>query len=151
MALNFISVLKMLFLILTVIVSAYFFLKMYLHRRRLLKYVQRLPTSNDIPLIGCGHLFIGKSTIGNKDFHILLNFHYFCVSDQGIMEKLIQVCEAVPNPSRRWLGNTLIIIISSPEDMQIVLNSPYCLEKPFLYEFMDPDNNGLFLAKGTLD
>lgn len=66
------------------------------------------------------------------------------------MEKLIQVCEAVPNPSRRWLGQTLIIIISSPEDMQTILNSPHCLEKPFLYDFMDPNNNGLFLAKAHI-
>lgn len=66
------------------------------------------------------------------------------------MRKLIELCEAVPNPSRRWLGPNLLIIISSPKDMQVVLNSPYCLEKPYLYEFMDHDNVGLFLAKAHI-
>lgn len=67
------------------------------------------------------------------------------------METLIQFAEADPNPSRRWLGATLIIFISSPEDMQIVLNSPHCLQKAFIYDFFNPDNDyniGLFTARG---
>lgn len=68
------------------------------------------------------------------------------------METLIQITEAVPNPSRRWMGQTLLIIVSSAEDMQTVLNSPHCLQKSFLYDYMDLDVNvGLFLAKGNFN
>lgn len=70
------------------------------------------------------------------------------------MQELIDVSEAVENPSRRWLGKSLVIVISSPTDMQAVLNSPHCLQKPFIYDFCEEIgyvNNGLFTAKGSSD
>lgn len=57
--------------------------------------------------------------------------------------------ETVPNPSRYWLGPTLIVVVSSPEDMQTVLNSPHCLQKPYVYDYMSSGNAGLFIADGS--
>lgn len=77
-------------------------------------------------------------------------FIFHKIFNQGIYNELIRVSERFENPSRYWFGTTLAIIISSPEDMQVVLNSPHCLQKPYMYAFVDEDGNGLFHAKGKL-
>lgn len=48
-------------------------------------------------------------------------------------------------PCRFWLGPVVAIFLGKPEDFQTVLLSPKCLDKPYLYSFMD-DNQGLFTA-----
>lgn len=47
-----------------------------------------------------------------------------------------------------WLGPKCFIIINSVEDLQIVANSPDCLEKSEIYRLI-PVRNGLVTAKGT--
>ncbi|KAJ6636721.1 putative cytochrome P450, partial [Pseudolycoriella hygida] len=123
--------LKMLILFSILCIIGFFCGKIYLRQRRLLKYVRHLPTENGLPLVGIGHRFIGQSTT-------------------GIYNQLIRISESFENPSRYWFGPTLIIVVSSPNDMQTVLNSPHCLQKPYLYSFFDVENNGLFMAKAHI-
>lgn len=63
------------------------------------------------------------------------------------MKVFIEFTEELPTPSRLWFGPTLVIIIGKAEDMQIVLNSANCLEKTYVYKFLDK-NVGLFSAPG---
>lgn len=49
-------------------------------------------------------------------------------------------------PCRFWLGPALSIFLAKPEDVQTVLLSPQCLEKPYMYRFLD-DGVGLFTAQ----
>lgn len=60
----------MFILILTFILTAFLYVKIYLHRKRLMRYVQHLPTSNELPLIGCAHNFLGKDSTGNE--HLII-------------------------------------------------------------------------------
>ncbi len=55
--------------------------------------------------------------------------------------------EIFETPCRFWLGPVLAVFLSKPEDLQAVLLSPKCLEKPYIYRFMDV-NQGLFTAPG---
>lgn len=53
----------------------------------------------------------------------------------------------IPTPSRLWFGPKLVIVIGKAEDMQTILNSPNCLEKTYVYKFLEK-NVGLFSAPG---
>lgn len=55
--------------------------------------------------------------------------------------------EMFDTPCRFWLGPMLVIVLGKPEDIQTVLLSQKCLDKPYVYRFMD-DNLGLFTAPG---
>ena len=48
---------------------------------------------------------------------------------------------------RVWLGPKCFIIVNSAENLQIVANSPDCLEKSEIYRLI-PIVNGLVTAKG---
>lgn len=41
-------------------------------------------------------------------------------------------CES--SPRKLWLGHQLIVVIDDPEQLQKVLSSKYCLDKPDLYK-----------------
>lgn len=164
----------MLVVFFVVIVCAFFLFKYHLHNRRLLKHVRHIPTDG-LPFIGVGHRFIGKSTTGmwliseitceigrlKKEKitwsvfflkkHTEYNKNYFSnFFHQGIYNEIVKISVTHQNPSRYWVGPILFIVISSPEDMQTVLNSPHCLQKSHVYDFFDTfeDNDGLFTAKG---
>lgn len=38
------------------------------------------------------------------------------------------------SPRKLWLGHQLIVVIDDPEQMQKVLSSKHCLDKPDLYK-----------------
>lgn len=54
----------MLFIYLITAVAAIIFIKFYLHKRRIMKYVGHLPGPPEIPIVGSGLYFIGKNSIG---------------------------------------------------------------------------------------
>ncbi|XP_053691289.1 cytochrome P450 4c21-like [Sabethes cyaneus] len=89
-----------------------------------------LPGPKDYPLIGCGHLFIGKS---NEEQFAILN----------------ELTKKYPSPCRAWLGHKFLIFIDNPEDLQTVLNSPNCLEKADVYRFFHCDK-GLFSSPASV-
>lgn len=61
------------------------------------------------------------------------------------MDMLCMTTDMLETPCRFWLGPVLAIFLGKPEDFQTVLLSPKCLDKPYMYRFMD-DNQGLFTA-----
>lgn len=66
-----------------------------------------------------------------------------------IMDILVEVTSELPTPSRLWFGPKLVIVVGKAEDMKIVLNSPNCLEKAYVYQFF-LKNVGLFSAPGLV-
>lgn len=42
------------------------------------------------------------------------------------------------SPRVAWLGPFLGIIVDNPDQIQKVLNSKYCIDKPLLYSHMGP-------------
>ncbi|KXJ83621.1 hypothetical protein RP20_CCG003848 [Aedes albopictus] len=98
--------------------------------RRFYRISSELPGPVNYPLIGCGHLFIGKS---NEEQFAILN----------------DITKTYPSPCRAWLGPKLFVFIDNPEDMQVVLNSPNCLEKADLYRFFRCEK-GLFSSPASV-
>ncbi|XP_065082895.1 uncharacterized protein LOC135705214 [Ochlerotatus camptorhynchus] len=98
--------------------------------RRFYRISSELPGPVDYPLIGCGHLFIGKS---NEEQFAIIN----------------DITKTYPSPCRAWLGPKLFVFIDNPEDMQVILNSPNCLEKADVYRFFRCEK-GLFSSPAGL-
>uniref|UniRef100_A0A182NMT0 Cytochrome P450 n=1 Tax=Anopheles dirus TaxID=7168 RepID=A0A182NMT0_9DIPT len=92
----------------------------FLHR-----FARHMPNMQSYyPLIGNGHLFMGKSSV--KLFSVLIEpFKQF-----GGWFKI-------------WLGPKLVLCTSHPEIMNAVLSHPACLEKPFFYDFVKLEH-GIF-------
>lgn len=45
-----------------------------------------------------------------------------------------------PSPRKLWLGNELVVFVDEPEQVQKVLSSKYCLDKPAFYKGMMAEN-----------
>lgn len=97
--------------------------KWYLNRTKLKSYSK----IKGWPVVGVGGRFIGAD---NE------------VSMQ-LIDKLYYEGET---PFAAWFGPSLIIGIADPEDMQTILNSDACLDKPYLYEHLR-NETGLFASK----
>lgn len=93
-------------------------------RRRLYELADKIPGPNGLPLIGLGYKFL------IPDY-------------QKVFQILADVSKEYTSPARAWLGPELLILANTPEAMQIILNSPHCLDKSRLYDV-------LLLKKGLL-
>lgn len=100
------------------------------NRRRLYYLAAKLEGPRGLPFIGMGHKFIE----GN------------C---KKIFEFFITVTDGYKSPVGAWLGPELLIFADTPESLQIVLNSPKCLDKSPLYDRLLL-TKGLVLAGGEL-
>lgn len=47
-------------------VTVILFLKFYLYKRRIMKYVGHLPSPPEVPFVGSGLYFIGKNSVGES-------------------------------------------------------------------------------------
>lgn len=79
------------------------------------------------PVVGVGGRFIGADN--ELSMQLIDEFFY-----EG------------PTPFATWLGPSLVIGVDDPEDLQIILNSDACLEKPYFYEHLR-NETGLFASK----
>ncbi|KAG4079934.1 hypothetical protein HA402_006246 [Bradysia odoriphaga] len=116
----------MIFIYLMGALAAILIVKFCLYKRKIMKYVGHLPCLPEIPVVGSGLYFIGKNTT-------------------EIMDMLCMVPYIMDTPCRFWLGPCLSLFLARPEDVQTVLLSPKCLDKLFVYRFMD-DIKGLLTA-----
>lgn len=64
-----------------------------------------------------------------------------------MMDMLSLTTDMMETPCRFWLGPVLVIFLGEPNDIQTVLQSPKCLDKPYIYRFMN-DSLGLLTAPG---
>lgn len=89
-----------------------------LPRRRLSKKVSHLPGPKEYPLVGSKYaLFPNKIT--------------------DIVSLSEEVCTAPI--AKLFLGPRLLLVISSPEAFEVILNQRSCLERPYLFEFIHMD------------
>lgn len=100
------------FSIIVLTVISVFFWK----RRNLYLFTNGMPGPHSLPLIGSGHLFFNKT-------------------DEQICDLIQKWLKEYPSPAKIWLGPMLALLIDDPNDLQIVLNSPSCLEKAKPYTF----------------
>lgn len=67
-----------------------------------------------------------------------------------IVQIAIENIEKYGSIFKVWMGPKLTMTIGVVEDVEIILNSPDCLEKAFFYKFFDC-NKGLISAPGKND
>ncbi|XP_058451458.1 cytochrome P450 4C1-like [Malaya genurostris] len=118
------------FLALPLLLSVAAYLVFRWKNRRFDRISAELQGPKGYPFIGCGHLFIGKS---NEQQFAILN----------------DITKTYPSPVRAWLGQKFVVFIDNPEDLQIVLNSPNCLEKADVYRFFHCEK-GLFSSPASV-
>lgn len=109
-------------------------------------------------LVGTLSIWVLKHWWTNRNFYYLaraipqvegtwplLGHLPFNVGQTPQQQFLINCTHARPGPSPRkyWLGNVLFVVIDDPEQLQKVLTSKYCVDKPFYYD-------GLYFKKGLL-
>ncbi|KAG5670857.1 hypothetical protein PVAND_001091 [Polypedilum vanderplanki] len=68
----------------------------------------------------------------------------FNADNRMIFKMIYESFDGVNGLAKTWLGPMLFVIISSPEDVKIVMNSKECLDKPYFIRFPGP------VLKGTL-
>ncbi|XP_054262081.1 cytochrome P450 4C1-like [Macrosteles quadrilineatus] len=96
-------------------------------RRRLEKLGSQLPGPPALPIIGNGLEFVGDP--------------------EDVMNKVVTLTRKFESPFRIWIGPILFVVISKPDDLQIVLNSSKTLAKDPLYRFFrNTVGTGLFSA-----
>jgi cytochrome P450 family 4 len=99
-------------------------------RRKFLELAAKIPgPSEHIPLIGILPEFIGADL--KKIFDIVQKYQ-----------------SRIECPGKIWFGPELMVIISTPEAMQKVLNSKECLDKPNFFKCFRLQQASLF---GTLE
>lgn len=100
----------------------------YKYKRQRFEYLaSKLPGPPTLPIIGNGLAFVG--------------------STEDVMSKIEMFMTKYEAPFRIWIGPELYIIVSSPEDLQVVLNNTKTLEKGPAYKFfLNTVGTGLFSA-----
>lgn len=111
----------------TILISVWFELKKWHLNRTKLKEFARL---KGYPFIGVGGRFIGQD-------------------NEEAMSTMNKLFYEVKNPFAAWLGPTLMIGIDDPADMQLILNSDQCLDKPYMYRHLR-NRTGLLASRKTL-
>ncbi|XP_050525046.1 cytochrome P450 4C1-like isoform X2 [Daktulosphaira vitifoliae] len=87
------------------------------NRRFIDRFAAKLPGPQSYPLIGSGLEFTGTL--------------------QQIMDKIIQLTEKFGSePFKVWLGSTLAVMLTKPEDLEIIFNSSKALKKDEIYNFL---------------
>lgn len=69
-----------------------------------------------------------------------------------ILQAIREFRETTGAPGKFWLGNRLFVYINDPAHIEIILNSPACLDKGNSYDFMvETLGDGLVTMKGMLN
>lgn len=119
------------YLVTALMVSLVVFYFNYLwKRRRLYKLAANIPGPKGFPVIGMAHKFINASC--KEMFDVLVNTPI-----------------GYPSVMKIWLGPELVIFASTPESLQIVLNSQKCIDKSTLYDRLVL-TQGLVIVNGPM-
>ncbi|XP_017778217.1 PREDICTED: cytochrome P450 4C1-like [Nicrophorus vespilloides] len=96
------------------------------------------------------HLYEAAAKVPASDciiqLPILGHSLYFIGDTEQILINLIHITsKSSKTPCSVWLAHRLFFLLNKPEQMEVVLNSPKCLEKDDLYRFSKPlIGHGLF-------
>ncbi|CAH1118517.1 unnamed protein product [Phaedon cochleariae] len=85
-------------------------------RRKLYIHAAKVKGPPCLPFIGNAHMFLGN---GND-----------------IIKKLLKIQEDIPGLSKVWLGPKLVYLVSNPDHIETILNSPKALNKDDMYRFV---------------
>lgn len=101
-----------------VIIVIVFILYTEIRKWQIKKKLGYFESPRQLPIIGVAAQFIGKS------------------NDQ-IIETILQLYDQVEgSPFQAWFGPFLSVCIREPHDMQCILTSEHCLNKPYLYNLL---------------
>lgn len=104
-------------LTLVVILIVTVLVKYFLHIRHLERYVKHLKTKGSVyPFIGNGCSLFRKTTT-------------------EVFKDIMDFTRTNETPYKSYIGPALLITLDKPEDLKTILTSPYCLSKPFVYQF----------------
>lgn len=106
-----IAVMLIVFLVVTGLV------KYFLHMRHFESYVKHVKMGNrSFPFVGNAWSLIGKSTA-------------------SLFKEITEVTKLNGTPLKGYMGPALVMSLDRPDDIKAVLQSPNCLDKPYLYQF----------------
>lgn len=107
----------MVFVLLCAFCFVLILIKYILHVRYVESYVKNVKSiSSRLPFIGNVTFFLGKSV-------------------QNVVEDSVQVILQNGTPMKAQIGPVIYVIVDRPEDMQTILTSTHCLDKPYIYDF----------------
>lgn len=107
-----------------------FYANFQFKRRRFNELAKKIPGRDGLPFIGLLHRFAFRS-----------------------YQDYLQVLCAIPDGNsltKFWLGPFLAVSVNSPENLQVVLNSPKCQKKPSAFYNMWDATQGLVIGHGNL-
>lgn len=104
------------------------YLKYRQSRRKVYEIAERIPGPMSFPLIGAMYLFMGKD-------------------NEQVLQVIDKLLDEFQSPAKAWFGPMLVLLIDSPVDLKIVLNSQNCMQKAYPYEFLGV-SKGLMAAPG---
>lgn len=108
---------EMIALILIVILIVTVLVKYLLHIRHMESYVKHLNIRGPVyPFIGNAHVLFRKSTT-------------------QVFNDIIEFTKRIQTPYKSYIGPALLITLDKPDDLKTILTSPFCLSKPFVYQF----------------
>lgn len=85
---------------------------------------------------------------GPKGFPLFGNaLDFYGEEAEGQFRILHKHLQGTKSACRVWMGPYCLIFLNSPQDIQTVLNSPYCVNKSKFYDVV-PNKTGLLTAKG---
>lgn len=70
----------------------------------------------------------------------------FGVNNEQLMSRLNELFQETNGAFATWLGPQLIIGLSDPKSLQTVLNSSDCLEKAYIYKFLNNKTGSSFIT-----
>ncbi|XP_044262031.1 cytochrome P450 4C1-like [Tribolium madens] len=108
------------------IAGIYFFACYFSKKQKLLRFhASKLEGPLALPLIGSAYYFLG--------------------SNESIIDNVIHLIKKYKSPWKIWLGRQLYIVVTGPEDIEIVLNK--ALEKAESYQYLSSLlQEGLFIG-----
>lgn len=109
----------MIFALLCVFFVALVLIKYILHVKHIESYVKNVKSISSVSIPR--KFFMGKSV-------------------QNIIEDGVKVILQNETPMKAQIGPVIYLIVDRPEDMQTILTSTQCLDKPYIYDFFYAPN-----------
>lgn len=63
---------------------------------------------------------------------------------RSLFHTMVNLAKVIQCPGKVWLGHELVVFVHTPENIQKVLNSKECLDKPKFYKFFKVPQGSLF-------
>jgi hypothetical protein len=103
-------------------------------RFRLYQLSRKVPGPLPLPFIGSFYLFFRGDAAGNATINRVVVTSCLSV----IAKRFMRIYEEYPELSKIWMGPDLLYLITKPEYLEVVLNSPGTFEKSYFYKHTKP-------------